>query len=480
MRISLKARQIGYSDLIALEMVLVASGMHPFVEPNNCNIVSKIEDDALEVVQKCYWWIDVLRHSPKLEPYLRVSKSNLEEIKFAGTGFKIQSDTQNKNALRSKTGHAYLDEFSHYVWQTEIWLGGIPSTFSRPDLRITVISTPNGTGEKFHEIYTDTFQHSDWSRHRINLREAIEQGANPDAEVQARKTMTASQYAQECDCSFLGAMGETFTREFLRASYGVHRPSAESVLWFGVDTASTTDTTAVVLLWFDGGRVRIGDCYQIPMTPYPTNVEKRRAGQELIVDALARVFRPVGMVIDITGDKSRMVHGITPLFPLMQEHRGHDTLILPQHISQGWKKAEVQAIKDCLADGKTQFVIGRTDYIFSRGNASDFVVNRTLPSDDLQRSPEAFIAATFEPAPYHLLEQDFQKIQAKWIGEENVVYSAKRDGTGHADAFWACLIGHSVARNPEANQHGQKSAARLSMPKQAYSQPEMPDYMGLL
>lgn len=435
----------------------MAAGLHPFVEPNNCNYVSKREADALDIIEKAKWWINVLSYSTLVGRVVATLKATTSEIKFTN-GFAIRTETQNENALRSRTGHAYCDEFAFYIFQVQIWGGGIPSTFSHPSLRVTLCSTPNGQNDLFHEVYTDENKHDDWSRHRTDIYEAIEQGANPAALADAKKKLGPNQFAQEMECVFLGGEDDVFGVELVQESYDNYTVAENRVLWFGIDVASKIDTTAIQLLWVQHDGVWAGDTYVISSTPYETNISRQRAGQHLILDALIRVHRPVGFVMDVTGDAGRRKLGTTPLFSLItqthqQTHEYPDLLCLAQEISAKWKHAEVQELKLAMQAQRTRLIIGRRDWIYTPGPSTDYVVNATIPENPEQDwvTPQGFVDACFEESPFKILEDDFKKIVSKWSGED-VIYTTRRDATGHGDAFWGLVLGHSVARVPRANR----------------------------
>ena len=125
-RVILKSRQIGISDTIALEMVLVSSGLVALlpqinIAAGNCVIVSKRDVDAKDVIEKAKEWIRRLRLVPAFEPFLRTAAYSTTEIKFVDSGSKISSETQNKDAARGRSAHVYLDEFAFYQWQREIF-----------------------------------------------------------------------------------------------------------------------------------------------------------------------------------------------------------------------------------------------------------------------------------------------------------------------------------------------------------------------
>jgi hypothetical protein len=73
-----------------------------------------------------------------------------------------------------------------------------------------------------------------------------------------------------------------------------------------------------------------------------------------------------------------------------------------------------------------------------------------------------------------VLIQDFRKVFRKWLGPNATTFDTRRDGQGHGDAFWAGILGFSVAR-----------VQRYAAPKRT-AQPDgavygrASDYVGLL
>ena len=442
LRIALKARQIGWSDTLALEMVLVAAGLMPDVEANNCNIVSKRQEDAYDVVKKCKRWVDVLRTDPQLGELLVTGAWSASEIEFTRTGFSIRSDTQNPDAGRGKTGHLYLDEYGFYQYQRDIWTGALPSVFSRSGLRVSIVSTPNGTGDHYHEVWTDEGKYTGWSRHRCDVYEAIEQGF-PLVVQDVRHNFSQDQWEQEMECKFLGGEAEYFGVELLQESHRSWVRDPNAILWLGVDTASVVDTTAVQLLWVQSDGIWLGDTFVLPNIQYETDVDRKRIGQEFILDAIIRHLKPRGAVIDVTGDMSRTMRGFAALYPMLKmQHQTSGIAILPQTINREWKDTEVQELKSSIESGRTKFAHQRRDYVFSRRGAEVFVDGKFINPDRIG----AFIRECFEASAYPVLMQDFRKVYRKWLGPNATTFDTRRDGQGHGDAFWAAILGFSVAR----------------------------------
>lgn len=441
-RVALKARQVGWSDTIALEMVLVSSGLHPDIRKHNCTIVSKDQENAFDVIKKAKKWVELLRTIPGLSSHLETEIWSASEISFVGSGFRIKSQTQNPNAGRGKSGHLYLDEYAFYQYQREIWTAAIPSVFSTTYLRVSVISTPNGTGDHYHEIWTDELKYPDWSRHKVDVYEAIEEGF-PLVVAEVKGDFSADQWAQEMECKFIGGEHEYFPAELLQESHAPYVYDPERVLWLGIDTASVIDTTAVQEVWLQRDGMWLGDTYVIEHLQYETDTQRKRIGQDTVLDALIQHLRPAGAVFDVTGDMARKVRGFASIYKIIKQSRGGEQRILPQTVSKEWKDIEVEEIKTALQSGRTRFIDGRVDYTLSRQHAGEFAHTKFID----RAVVGAFVHECFVKSDFPILTQDFRKIHRKWVGPNNTTFDAERDGTGHADAFWAAVFGHSITRS---------------------------------
>lgn len=484
----MKSRQIGMSDAIAFEMVIVASGLVRLVNrwmrdnghewrvlPHNCNVVSKRDTDAKDVIAKSKAWVERLRLIPSLRPWLEQPEDagwSATKIAFRKSGNHILSETQNPDAARSKTGHLYLDEFAFYRYEAEIWTGALPSIESNPGLRVSIVSTPNGTNNQYYRVYhNDQELYSTWSKHKVSIYDAVDAGypVDPD-EIKSKKT--ADDFAQENNCSFLGAENDYFPIDLLNDAYGHREKDGE--LWFGVDVASIVDTTAVVLMRKVGKTIWIGDGYIIARTPYETNEnrERFRLGQNHIVDALIQQFGPRVVRMDVTGDRAREVVGQKSLYTLMLRMQSGAKLA-PQRITKEYKDEWVQRVKVALQTGRLRFEFGRKDYVYTKRGEGDL---RGAIKYDKRISPDflpQFMADCWEAHGFDFLRSDFQKVHRKWLGPNVTTFDTRRDGNGHGDAFWATLIGFSgISRAQAEERHQQATNAHVD----DYVEPEYLDY----
>ena len=101
------------------------------------------------------------------------------EVAFPN-GSRITALPANPDTARGFSANVILDEFAFHAKSREIWAALFP-VISRSGLKLRVISTPNGKGNKFFELMTaeDTV----WSRHVVDIYEAVRQGLDRDIDM---------------------------------------------------------------------------------------------------------------------------------------------------------------------------------------------------------------------------------------------------------------------------------------------------------
>lgn len=449
------------SDALSLDMVLVASGLirllnrwmrdngHDWkVLPHNCNVVSKRDKDAKDVIIKAKAWVERLRTIEAFRPWLEQPDGtgwSASTIQFLKSGFRILSETQNPDAARGNTGHLYMDEFGFYRYESEIWTGALPSIESLPGLRVSIVSTPNGTANQYYRVWTnDQEMYTGYSRHKVDIWEACKQGYPADPE-EIKKKKTPDNFAQENECQFLGAQDEYFPIDMLNAAYDDKPPAkGKARVWLGIDVASIVDTTAVTVLTEQDGVVWMGDTYIIGRTPYQTNEDpgRFRLGQEHIVNALVTHLKPDAGRIDVTGDRARTVAGTESLYTLLC-NLGVSTKLSPQRITKEFKDDWVSRIKVALQSGKLRFDDSRKDYVYTQRNESEFVGAIKYDRRITDATIHHFMSASWEATGFDFLRGDFQRVYRKWLGPNKTTFDTRREGGSHGDAFWSVVMGYS-------------------------------------
>ena len=146
-KIAVKATQIGYSFAAALEAVLDC------LEHRTLWIVlSRGERQSLEFMERVRQHAQVLRIvSSKLETS-SFEKTDIvqHEVKFP-TGSRVIGLPPNPDTARGDTGNMIPDEFAFHQQDREIWAAAF-GRISRGDLKLRVISTPNGQRGKYYKM----------------------------------------------------------------------------------------------------------------------------------------------------------------------------------------------------------------------------------------------------------------------------------------------------------------------------------------
>jgi len=122
-------------------------------------------------------------------------------VKLPG-GSYIRAIAAKPSTARGMSDNLILDEFAHHQDNRAIWTALLP-VVSQPGLKLRVISTPGGVGDKFHEIMTAP--DSIFSRHVVTIHDAVADGLPRDVAELKRAMNDAEAWAQEFECAFVDA-----------------------------------------------------------------------------------------------------------------------------------------------------------------------------------------------------------------------------------------------------------------------------------
>lgn len=264
-RIIVKARQIGYSQVFALEALYAA--IHE--AESTILLVSRSQDLAVNLLRACYQTYANLRHAPRL------TKENESEMGFAN-GSRIKSIPANRATGRGFAAtRVYLDEFAYAAYAEDIYQSVSP-TISQGGA-IVIGSTPNGAANLFHELYQSGahFQRSSvpWHACPAYYTDAERAaGVRPEDSawyVKERPNYAASVWAAEYDCDFTSSGLTLFSVEDIdRAGQPYDAPEAGDWLTT-VDVGRRHDAT--VINTFDTRQTpyRRVAFERLERTPYP-------------------------------------------------------------------------------------------------------------------------------------------------------------------------------------------------------------------
>ncbi|WP_282094326.1 terminase large subunit domain-containing protein [Epibacterium ulvae] len=116
-----------------------------------------------------------------------------QEVRFPG-GSRITAISASPDAARGFGGNLILDEFAFHADSRRIWASAFP-VIIRNNNKLRVISTPNGKGNKFHELMTT--EDNGFSKHHVDIYEAVKQGLDVDPEELRKALNDQDAWSQE-------------------------------------------------------------------------------------------------------------------------------------------------------------------------------------------------------------------------------------------------------------------------------------------
>lgn len=119
-------------------------------------------------------------------------------------GSRIIGIPANPATARGYSANLVLDEFAFHEQPDAIWRAIYPSISNplRGVYKIRVLSTPNGLGNKFADLWTKP---NEWSKHSLTIHEAVKQGLALDVDKLRAGLDDPEAWAQEYECQFLDA-----------------------------------------------------------------------------------------------------------------------------------------------------------------------------------------------------------------------------------------------------------------------------------
>lgn len=233
-RIILKARQIGFSYVVGLAVLLGAMAGRPQI------VVSASERQAQIILAY------VRHHAGRLDVLIEEDKAN----KLVVMGTDIVAMSTNFRTAQGWPGDVWLDEFAWVRNQRMLWAAVIPSITAMGG-RVTVFSTPFLPGSLFWEIATNhKNKHAHWSRKTITIEDAINQGMPlPGGLDELRMLFDSESWAMFYECQWAENGAALLSWELLH-SLTEERilPHKFGRLRGGVDVGRINDRTAIALV----------------------------------------------------------------------------------------------------------------------------------------------------------------------------------------------------------------------------------------
>jgi phage FluMu gp28-like protein len=248
-KIWLAARQVGKSFAAACEAVTDC-----LLRPKQLWVVlSAGERQALEVMRTVRMWseacaLDIEEYSelrPTAQALLKAA-----EVRF-GNGSRVVALPANPDTARGYSANLVLDEFAFHQDSASIWRAILPSIANplRGQLKVRVLSTPNGHGNAFHSLWTE--EGGDWHRHKTTIHDAKAAGLDVDTEELRRQLADPDGWAQEFECEFIDSSNVLLPYDLVQSCESAEASADwpnEPVLgdiYLGVDVGRHRDLTVI-------------------------------------------------------------------------------------------------------------------------------------------------------------------------------------------------------------------------------------------
>lgn len=388
-KIAMFARQCGKTFTSTLEIVLDCLEAEARGSRARWVILSRGERQAREAMNEgVKLHLRALQAAFKELDYQFDPDTRALEVELPG-GSKITALPANPDTARGFSANVLLDEFAFHQDSRAIWKALFP-VISKPGLKLRVISTPNGKGNKFYELMTA--EDNGWSRHSTDIYQAVADGLPRDIDELRKGAGDEDLWAQEFELKWLDEASSWLSFELIDSvehpDAGKPELYAGGPCYVGVDIAARND---LFVIWVDEMVGDVAWCREI--------ITRRRASfaeQDALLDDVFQRYRVMRCCMDQTGMGEK---------PVEDAQRRHGT-------------ARVEGVLFTAANKMTLATLGK----------------------------EAFEdRKTRIPAGDSALRADLHKLK-KVIGPTGTPrFLADSDSAGHADRTWAKFLAANAA-----------------------------------
>lgn len=173
------------------------------------------------------------------------------ELKIFPNGKAIHCLPSKPETVRGFKGDVRLDEFSLHREDEKIFEAMLPTIVNNKAYQLSVVSTPLGCQNMFHELMTNTPKYPDFVRSTIDCYEAIRQGATLNIEA-VKRNYDEESFRQEFECEFIDESTSYFPYDLLKSCIEDFKPK-QGKTNMGIDIGRTTDRTGIAVITEDSG-----------------------------------------------------------------------------------------------------------------------------------------------------------------------------------------------------------------------------------
>ena len=390
-KIAMFARQCGKTFTSTLELVLDCIRAEAQGQRRRWVILSRGERQAREAMNEgVKLHLRAMQVGFKELGYDFDASTKALEVELPG-GSRITALPANPDTARGFSASVLLDEFAFHQDSRAIWKALFP-VISKPGLKLRVISTPNGKGNKFYELMTGPADDG-WSRHTVDIYQAVADGLPRNVEELRRGAGDPDLWAQEFELQWLDEASAWIDYALIdgceHADAGNPDHYTGGPCYVGVDIAARND---LFVIWV---------CEEVGDVLWTREVIARKrisfAEQDALLDEVFRRYRVMRCCMDQTGMGEK---------PVEDAKRRHG-------------ESRVEGVLFTAANKLTLATTGKETFEDRRIR--------------IPMLPE--------------VRADLHKLQRVTGPTGTPRFVADSDSSGHADRAWACFLALNAADN---------------------------------
>ena len=271
-KIGLMARQVGKDFSSGAEGIRDCYAAELRGDKTTWIIAAPSERQALESFEKWKEWAEAFKVSIS---DLIIDRETPEALLKSATmtfphGTRVIAVPGRPDTVRGFSANLLLTEFAFFEDPDRTWRAVLPS-ITNPlrggQKKVRLISTPNGQGNKFHDLWVKNHgvPGAKWSTHKVTIKDAVSQGLPVDIEELRAALDDPEGWAQEFECEFLDTASVLLPYELIApcenpqasetqaSGFWLANPRDAEPLYLGIDFGRKRDLTVCWTLAKIGG-----------------------------------------------------------------------------------------------------------------------------------------------------------------------------------------------------------------------------------
>ncbi len=344
-------------------------------------------DEAVKPFIKAYYELYKGLAPPEFTEFEEAGYKALE-VNFP-SGSRITALPANPDTARGFSANVLLDEFAFHQDSRKIW-GAMFPIISKKGLKLRVVSTPNGKGNKFYDLMTD--EATNWSRHKVTIYDAVSDGLDRDIDDLKKAAGDEDLWRQEFELEWLDEASAWLPYDLIASvedeQAGMPEHYKGGHCYIGNDIAARND------LWVAWVLERVGD--SLWTREIVTLKGASFAEQDRVMDELMTRYHVLRLAMDQTGMGEKPV----------------------EDACRRYGESRVNGVLFTSATKQELATIGKQAF-------EDKIIR--IPSGSTE------------------LRNDLHKLKKVTSATGIPRFIAESDSSGHADRAWACFLALSAA-----------------------------------